>query len=173
MKERGISRSLFAVFTVVSSFANCGFVPLNDNMMPLRKHGVLLMILLAQILMGNTMFGPCFTAILQTLRRFSRVEGRRKLCDYIVKNGLRHFADHLFSTRQNMWLLLFAGGFITIEMVMLFALHWDESALDGLTTGEKLIGGVFQSVAIRHAGENIVNPQLLSPALLVIYIVFM
>ncbi|GLJ32617.1 hypothetical protein SUGI_0656130 [Cryptomeria japonica] len=64
-------------------------------------------------------------------------------------------------------------GFLTIEVVMLFALHWNTLAMDWLTAGEKVIGGVFQSVAIRHAGENIVNPRLLNPALLIVYIVFM
>ncbi|XP_057825929.2 cation transporter HKT1;3 [Cryptomeria japonica] len=173
LSDRGVSKSLFVVFTVISSFANCGFTPLSDNMMPLRKHSVLLMILAFQILLGNTMFGPCFSAIFLTLRRFSREEGRRKIYDYIEKNGHRLFADHFFSRRQNMWLLLCAVGFLTIEVVMIFALHWNTVALDGLTVGEKVIGGVFQSVSIRHSGENIVNPQLLSPALLVIYIVFM
>ncbi|XP_057832857.1 cation transporter HKT1;3-like [Cryptomeria japonica] len=121
LNNRGVSKSMFAMFIVVSSFANCGFTPLNDNMMPLRKHSVLLMILVFQILMGNTTF----------------------------------------------------GGFLTIEVVMLFALHWNTLAMDWLTAGEKVIGGVFQSVAIRHAGENIVNPRLLNPALLIVYIVFM
>ncbi|GLJ32613.1 hypothetical protein SUGI_0656080 [Cryptomeria japonica] len=173
LSDRGVSKSMFAVFTVVSSFTNCGFTPLNDNMMPLRKHSLLLMILMFQILMGNTIFAPCFSAILHTLRQFSGVGVRRKVYDYIVKNGRRLFADHFFSTGQNMWILLSAVGFLTIQVVMLFALHWDTVALDGLTACEKVFGGVFQSVAIRHAGENIVNLQLLTPALLIVYIVFM
>ncbi|KAH9329122.1 hypothetical protein KI387_001230 [Taxus chinensis] len=91
--SRGIRISMFAVFTVVSSFANCGFTPLNENML----------------------------------------------------------YPHLFSSRKCVWLTFTVVGFVAVEMLLLLALHWNSEALEGLSTWEKLIGGVFQSVAIRHA----------------------
>ncbi|KAH9321683.1 hypothetical protein KI387_016322, partial [Taxus chinensis] len=170
--SRGIRISTFAVFTVVSSFANCGFTPLNENMYPFRKHhGLLLMIVAFQILVGNTMFAPCFRALVCSISRFTK-HGR--VYDYILmdKNGGRLY-PHLFSSRKCVWLTFTVVGFVAVEMVLLLALHWNSEALEGLSTLEKLIGGVFQSVAIRHAGENVVNPELLSATVIVLYVIMM
>ncbi|KAH9322779.1 hypothetical protein KI387_017418, partial [Taxus chinensis] len=170
--SRGIRISTFAVFIVVSSFANCGFTPLNENMYPFRKnHGLLLMIVAFQILVGNTMFAPCFRALVCSISRFTE---DRRVYDYILmdKNGGRLY-PHLFSSRKCVWLTFTVVGFVAVEMVLLLALHWNSEALEGLSTWEKLIGGVFQSVAIRHAGENVVNPELLSATVIVLYVIMM
>lgn len=175
LNSRDVKMSTFSVFTIVSSFANCGFIPLDDNMMPFRKDSVLLFTVALQVLLGNTMYAPCLRAIIWTLRRFSRSDGpNRRFYDYILQDGYsRKLYDHLFPTSLSLWLVIAGVGFFTAQIALTCALHWSSKALDGLDTWEKLVAAGFQSVAIRHAGETVLNPQLLSSAVIVMYIVMM
>eukprot|EP00253_Pinus_taeda_P028542 PITA_28542 len=174
LDSRDIKKSIFSVFTIVSSFANCGFIPLDDSLFPFRKDSVLLITVALQVLLGNTMYAPCLRAIIWTLCWFSRLDGaNRRLYEYILKNGSRKMYDHLFPTRLSVWLVITVVGFFTAQLVLFCALHWHSEVLDGLNTWEKLVAAGFQSVAIRHAGETVVDPQLLSPAIIVLYIVMM
>eukprot|EP01018_Ginkgo_biloba_P027714 Gb_33972 [translate_table: standard] len=173
LKTRGVKTFMFAVFTTVSSFANCGFIPLDDNMMPFRKNALILFIIAFQILLGNTMFAPCLRAIIWTLHRFSANGPRRGVYDYILRHPEKMYYSHLFPSSQSVWLMLTIVGFLTVQLITFCALHWKSEALDGLSSAQKLMVGGFQSVSTRHAGENVVIPGLLSPALIVLYIVLM
>lgn len=174
LDSRDIKKSTFCVFTIVSSFANCGFIPLDDNMLLFRKDSVLLITVALQVLLGNTMYAPCLRALVWTLRLFSRSDGpNRRLYEYILKDGSMKLYEHLFPTSLSLWLVITVVGFFTVQLVITCVLQWWSEALDGLDTWEKLVAVGFQSVAIRHAGETVVSPDLLSPAIIILYIVMM
>lgn len=175
LDTRGIKMSTFCVFTTVSSFANGGFIPLDDNFLPFRKDTVFLITVALQVLLGNTMYAPCLRAIIWTLWRLSRLDGpNRRLYEYILRDGsMKQLYRYLFPTSLSVWLVITVVGFLTAQILLFCALQWNSEVLEGLNTWEKLVVAGFQSVAIRTAGEAVVDPQLLSLAVIFLYMVMM
>ncbi|XP_010424497.1 PREDICTED: sodium transporter HKT1-like, partial [Camelina sativa] len=168
---KGISPLLFSVFTTVSTFANCGFVPMNENMVIFRKNSGLLWLLIPQVLMGNTLF-PCFLALfIWGLYKITK----REEFGYILKNYKKMGYYHLLSVRLCIFLGLTVLGFVMIMIQLLFfcTFEWSSESLGGMSWYEKLVGSLFQVVNSRYTGETIVDISTLSPAILILFILMM
>lgn len=170
LRNKGIKTSTFVVFTVVSTFASCGFVPTNENMIVFSKNSGLLLILIPQILLGNTLF-PCGLRVVIWIlgRKFNRVEA-----EYLLNSsGKQTGFQHLFPALHSLLLAATVFGFLLISFVLFSSLEWNTAGLDGLNTYQKVVGIVFQSANARHAGETIVDLSTLSPAILVFFVIMM
>ncbi|KZV44761.1 hypothetical protein F511_36579 [Dorcoceras hygrometricum] len=170
LRKKGINPSTFAIFTVVSVFASCGFIPTNENMIVFRKNSGLLLILVPQILLGNTLFAPCL--------RFSIwVLGKIKVCEfnseYLLKNtgviGYYHFLPSMHSRALAGTVL----GLLLVGFGLFSGMEWNSDGLHGLNTYQKVVGGVFESANVRHSGATIVDLSTVAPAVLVFFIVMM
>ncbi|KAG8376343.1 hypothetical protein BUALT_Bualt09G0053300 [Buddleja alternifolia] len=169
LKNKGIKTFTFAVFTVVSTFASCGFVPTNENMMVFSKNSGLLLILIPQILLGNTLFPSCLRFFIWVLgKRFKEEESK-----YLLKNTSEVGYLHLLPGLHSLWLVGTVFGFILIGFVLFCGLEWNSEVLSGLNGYEKVVGVVFQSVNARHTGETIVDLSAIAPAILVFFVVMM
>ncbi|KAJ6758968.1 POTASSIUM TRANSPORT PROTEIN [Salix koriyanagi] len=127
------------VHITASTFSNCGFVPTNENMVAFKKNSGLLLILIPQILLGNTEMGY----------------------------------GHLLSFSHSCLLAVTVLGFILVEFIIFCSMEWSSGALDGLNSNQKLIGALFQVVNSRHTGESVVDLSIISPAILVLFVVMM
>ncbi|EOA22565.1 hypothetical protein CARUB_v10003226mg [Capsella rubella] len=169
LSSKGISPLTFSVFTTVSTFANCGFLPTNENMVIFRKNSGLLWLLIPQVLMGNTLF-PCFLVLfIWGLYKITK----REEFSYILKNHKKMGYSHLFSVRVCVLLGLTVLGFLMVQLLLFSASEWSSKSLEGMSSYEKLVGSLFQVVNSRHAGESIVDLSTLSPAILILFIVMM
>ncbi|KAL1209617.1 Sodium transporter HKT1 [Cardamine amara subsp. amara] len=169
LSSKEISPLTFSVFTTVSTFANSGFVPTNENMIIFRKNSGLLWLLIPQVLMGNTLF-PCFLVLLiWGLYKFTK----RDEFDYILKNHKKMGYSHLLSIPLCLRLGLTVLGFLTIQLLLFCTLEWSSESLEGMSWYEKFVGSLFQVVNSRHAGETIVDLSKLSPAILILFILMM
>ncbi|KAL1209618.1 Sodium transporter HKT1 [Cardamine amara subsp. amara] len=169
LSSKEISPMTFSVFTTVSTFANCGFVPTNENMIIFRKNSALLWLLIPQVLMGNTLF-PCFLVFLiWGLYKFTK----REEFGYILKNSKKMGYSHLLSVKLCVRLGLTVLFFITIQLLLFCTLEWSSKSLGGMSWYEKLVGSLFQVVNSRHTGETIVDLSTLSPAILVLFTIMM
>ncbi|KFK31992.1 hypothetical protein AALP_AA6G186200 [Arabis alpina] len=169
LSSKEISPLTFSVFTTISTFANCGFVPTNENMIIFRKNSGLLWLLITQLLMGNTLF-PCFLRLLiWGLDKFTK----REEFGYILKNRKKMGYSHLLSVRLCVLLGLTVFGFLMMQLLLFGVFEWSSESLEGMSRYEKFVGSLFQVANSRHAGETILDLSTLSPAILILFILMM
>ncbi|EOA22188.1 hypothetical protein CARUB_v10002759mg [Capsella rubella] len=169
LSSKDISPLTFSIFATVSTFANCGFVPTNENMIIFRKNSGLIWLLIPQVLMGNTLF-PCFLVML--IWGLYKITKREEF-SYILKNHKKMGYSHLLSVRLCFLLGLTVLGFLTIQLLLFCAFEWSSESLQGMSSYEKLVGSLFQVVNSRHSGETIVDLSTLSPAILILFTLMM
>ncbi|KAF8021453.1 hypothetical protein BT93_G1787 [Corymbia citriodora subsp. variegata] len=169
LRDKGLTVQMVSVFTTVSTFANCGFVPTNENMVAFRHNPDLLWLLLPQILLGNTLYPPCLRTVIWFLER---VTGCVEF-GYMLRNSREiGYAQllpgfHCFCLAATQW------GFVLVQFVALGCMEWGSQAMVGLSPYEKLVGALFEAVNTRHTDVSIFDLSIISPALLVLFVLMM
>ncbi|XP_027174685.1 sodium transporter HKT1-like [Coffea eugenioides] len=169
LRKKGLNLITFSVFTTVSTFANCGFVPTNENMMVFKKNSGLLLIMFPQLLLGNTLYPACLRSFIWFLSKITK----RSEFAYLLKNPRALGYDHLFSDLHSIFLAITVFGFILAQFVLFSLLEWHSGATAGLSAYEKLMGSLFQVVNSRHAGESVFDLSLITPAIIVLFVLMM
>ncbi|KAI6680966.1 hypothetical protein NL676_034847 [Syzygium grande] len=169
LKKKGLKMVTFSIFTVVSTFASCGFVPTNENMIIFSKNSGLLLILIPQVLLGNTLFPSTLRFTLWLMGRFNKKAEIKYLLNRTGEVGYKHLLPSVYSSL----LVVTVLGFIGVQFIMVCSMQWDSEVLSGLSTYEKIVGVIFQCVNSRHTGETIVDLSQVAPAILVVFVVMM
>lgn len=172
LKGKGINENIFAVFTVISSFSNCGFLPTNESMIPFKTNSGLLLTVGSLILLGNTMYPIGLRFMILAIGRIGR---RQELSELVLKHGQGHYG-HLISGQRERWMLAATvSAFVMLQTVLFLCLEWNsaQGIWDGMNGYEKVVGSWFMSVNSRHAGESIVDLSVLSSAILALIVVMM
>ncbi|KAF8035185.1 hypothetical protein BT93_C1272 [Corymbia citriodora subsp. variegata] len=159
LKKKGLKMMTFSVFTIVSTFASCGFVPTNENMIVFSKNSGLLLILIPQVLLGNTLFPSTLRFMLWLMGRFGKKAEIKYMLSRTSEVGYKHLLPCHYSS-----LLVF---------IMFCSMQWDSESLNGLSSYEKIVGVIFLCVNTRHTGETIVDLSAVAPAILVVFVVMM
>ncbi|KAL6888762.1 hypothetical protein ACP4OV_009788 [Aristida adscensionis] len=169
LKRKGIGLVTFSVFTAISSVGNCGFTPVNENMVILQKNSILLLLIIPQILAGNTLFAPCLRLMVWSLRKITAKEEYRFILEH--PEAIRY--KHIMSSRECFYLTLTVVSFITTQTILFCSLEWNSEALQEMKSYQKIVGALFQSTNARHAGESIVDLSSLTSVILVLYTIMM
>ncbi|KAH7544762.1 hypothetical protein FEM48_Zijuj01G0020600 [Ziziphus jujuba var. spinosa] len=169
LKNKAIEIPTFAVFTVVSTFANCGFVPTNENMIVFKKNSGLLLILIPQILVGNTLYPSCLRFSIWFLWKTTK----RKEFDYMLRNYEEMGYSSLLSAVHSSLLAVTVFGFMLVQFVLFCALEWNSEIMDGLNPYQKLMASLFEITNSRHTGESVFDLSTITPAILVLFVVMM
>ncbi|XP_061989517.1 sodium transporter HKT1-like [Rosa rugosa] len=171
VKNKGLNVHTFSLFTTVSTFSSCGFVPTNENMIVFSKNSGLLLILIPQVLLGNTLYPSCLRFSIWLLgKSFKKL---RDSCNYLLKNTEEVGYLHLLPSLHSSLLVVTVFGFILVQLVPFASMEWSSESLSGLNSYQKIIGSFFQTVNSRHTGETIIDLSIISPAILVLFIVMM
>lgn len=169
LEKKGIEIPTFAVFTTVSTFSNCGFVPTNENMIVFKNNSGLLLLLLPQLLLGNTLYPACLRFLIWVLEKITK----RVEFSYMLKNYKDMGYSHMLSSLRSFFLVLTVLGFIVVQVILFCAMEWKSEAMDGLTAYQKFVASIFQTMNSRHAGESVIDLSVISPAILVLFVVMM
>ncbi|KAL6185272.1 hypothetical protein ACLB2K_041406 [Fragaria x ananassa] len=129
----------------------------------------LLLVLIPQILLGNTLFPACVRFLIRVLEKNTRWSE----FGYMLKNYKDLGFGHLLSGLDSCLLVLTALCFTAVQVILFCVMEWKSEAMEGLNGYQKFVASVFQSVNSRHAGESIVDISLLTPAILGLFVVMM
>ncbi|WOG90638.1 hypothetical protein DCAR_0309882 [Daucus carota subsp. sativus] len=169
LRSKGLKESTFVLFTTVSTFASCGFVPTNENMVVFAKNSGLLWILIPQALLGNTLFPSFLRFSVWLLGKYVKKDEAKYLLRKNREIGYLHLLPGLHS-----WLLVLTVlGFVLIQWVLLNVMEWHNDGVTGLSIYQKLVGFLFQAVNARHTGETVLDIATIAPAILVLFVVMM
>uniref|UniRef100_A0A0D9W964 HKT11 transporter n=1 Tax=Leersia perrieri TaxID=77586 RepID=A0A0D9W964_9ORYZ len=169
LKSKEINMYTFCIFEEVSSFVNCGFTPLNSNMQPFRKNWVLLLLVIPQILAGNTLFSPLLRLSVWILGKISTKEEYAYILQHPEKTGYKH----LHVQRKSVYMVLSVTGLALLQVMFICSFEWNSKTVEGMHWLQKLVGSLFQSVNTRQAGESVVDISTLSPPTLLLFAVIM
>ncbi|XP_027359426.1 sodium transporter HKT1-like [Abrus precatorius] len=169
LRSKGIKILTFSLFTVVSTFASCGFVPTNENMIVFKKNSGILLLILPHIFLGNTLYAPCLRLVIMVLKKVTK----REEFSYLLDNFKDMGYDHLLSGLHCCLLVATVLGFNLIQLVMLCCMEWNTKNMEGLSLYEKLVASLFQVSNARHAGESVFDLSAISSAILVLFVVMM
>ncbi|KAJ3696272.1 hypothetical protein LUZ60_001649 [Juncus effusus] len=170
LNGKGINLGLFSFSTVVSSFANGGLIATNENMAIFGKNSGLLLFMVVLILAGNTLF-PLFLRFLIWILK-ALFKNNEEL-EYMINSPKKLKFDQLLSNLGTFFQSATVIGMMISMVVTFCSINWSSPVFNGLNSYQKIINALFMSVNARHAGENSVDPSLISPAVLLLIIVMM
>ena len=169
LESKGLVLQTFSFFVIISTFSNCGFIPTNENMIVFRKNSGLLLILIPQIFLGNTLFSPSLRLVIWVLERFTK----KKEYNYMLNNYKEMGFDGLMSSKECWFLVGSVFGLYMLQIVLFSAMEWSSEVMEGMGSYEKFVGSLFQTANLRHSGESIVDLSIVSSAILVVFIIMM
>ncbi|MEZ4436063.1 MAG: potassium transporter TrkG [bacterium] len=123
------------VFTAISAFCNAGFALQTDSLMPYAQAPAVLLVTALLIVLGG--LGPLLIAAVATRRRPFPISARLAL--------------------------VATAALIAIGFLAFTAFEWDRT-LGPLSTVDKLVNALFQSITLRTAGFNSIDLAATHPA---------
>ncbi|CAN6206768.1 unnamed protein product [Urochloa humidicola] len=167
--KKGINVALFSASITVSSFANGGLIPTNENMAIFSKNAGLLLLLSGQILAGNLLFPLFLRLLVWFMGRVTKLERLKRM----IRDPKELQYSYLLPKLPTAFLSSTVVGLLAVAVTMFSAIDWNSLLFDGLSSYQKIVNALFTVVNTRHSGENSIDCSLISPAVLVLIIAMM
>ncbi|KAL3476430.1 cation transport protein-domain-containing protein [Aspergillus californicus] len=173
VKEAGQGRPWWAIFTAASAFNDVGFTITADSMLSFQSAIWPLLLMTFLIIIGNTGF-PCMLRLIIWMT--SKVVSK----ETPLWEELRFLLDHprrcftlLFPRNATWWLFAILVLLNGIDLIFFIILDLNDPTVTSLSTGIKILDGLFQASCTRTAGFAVVSISELHPAVQVSYMIMM
>ncbi|KAL4867106.1 hypothetical protein BDV12DRAFT_171966 [Aspergillus spectabilis] len=169
----GQGRPWWAIFTAASAFNDVGFSITPDSMLQFQAAIFPLLLMTFLIVIGNTGFPCMLRLIIWTLSKIVSKETP-------LWEELRFLLDHprrcftlLFPRNATWWLFAILIALNGIDLIFFIILDLNDPTVTSLSTGIKILDGLFQASCTRTAGFAVVTIADLHPAVQVSYMIMM
>ncbi|CEH15031.1 related to potassium transporter trk-1 [Ceraceosorus bombacis] len=163
----------FWFFNVVSAFSNTGMSLIDTSMINMADQYFMLIPLGTLIIAGNTGFPILFRFMIWFLSRIVPSTGRTyETLRFLLDHPRRCFV-YLFPSAQT-WFLLFVLVVLNCtDWVAFLVLDLGNPIIKAIPVGQRVFDGLFQSIAVRAAGFQVVSLLSLAPSVQYLYVVMM
>ncbi|KAJ5795288.1 hypothetical protein N7457_001887, partial [Penicillium paradoxum] len=173
VRDAGVGRPWWGIFTSASAFNDLGFTLTPDSMYSFKRAVFPLLMLSFLIIIGNTAFPCMLRLMIWVLSKFTR-QGTA------LWEELKFLLDHprrcftlLFPRNATWWLFAILVALNGIDLIFFVILDLNDSAVTALPPGIRVVDGFFQAAATRTAGFGIISLSELHPAIQVSYLIMM
>ncbi|CUS24641.1 LAQU0S18e00914g1_1 [Lachancea quebecensis] len=173
VREDGVTPAWWGFFTSMSSFNDLGMTLTPDSMVSFNKAIYPLIVMMWFIIIGNTGFPVFLRFIIWVMFKVSPELS-------LIKESLGFLLDHprrcftlLFPSAPTWWLLFILVTLNVIDLILFIVLDLNSQVVEGLSSGFKVLNGLFQAVSTRTAGFTILNLSKLHPSIQVSYMLMM
>ncbi|KAL3463638.1 cation transport protein-domain-containing protein [Aspergillus heterothallicus] len=173
VKAAGQGRPWWAIFTAASAFNDVGFSLTPDSMLSFQSAIWPLLLMTFLIVIGNTGF-PCMLRFIIWV--LSKVVSK----ETPLWEELKFLLDHprrcftlLFPRNATWWLFAILILLNGIDLIFFIILDLNDPTVTSLSTGIKILDGLFQASCTRTAGFAVVSISELHPAVQVSYMIMM
>ncbi|KZV26806.1 hypothetical protein F511_06653 [Dorcoceras hygrometricum] len=169
LNQKGLNIFSFSLFTIVSTFSNCGFLPDNENMIIFKKNTGLSLLLVPPMLLGNTLYAATLRFLVFLLQKATKKEEFK----FMLRNYGELGYGHLMSGPDSVYLAISVLGFILMQMIVFCCLQWNSEMVAGLSSYEKIVASLFQVMNSRHTGQSIFDLSAVSPGISLLFLIMM
>ncbi|VEU19585.1 DEKNAAC100545 [Brettanomyces naardenensis] len=169
----GVSPTWWAFFTANTTFNNVGLTLTPDSMMMFSQNAYVMITGCFFIVIGNTGFPVFLRFIIWIMLKLSRpLTMYHESLAFLLDHPRRCFTL-LFPSGPTWWLLAVLVVLNGIDWILFIVLDFNNTALQYLPKGYRVLAGLFQAFSTRTAGLSVVNLSTLHSAIQVSYMIMM
>lgn len=163
----------FWFFSVTSAYSNTGMSLIDTSMIQMADAYLLLLTMGFLVLIGNTAF-PIFLRfwIWVYSKLTPRMSRTYETLRFILDHPRRCFV-YLFPSGQTWFLLMIILAFTLMDWFFFLILDIDNPEIESIPLPQRVFDGLFQSIAVRAAGFQVVSLLSLAPAVQFLYVIMM
>ncbi|KAK0430810.1 potassium transporter [Armillaria borealis] len=172
-QPRLVKKPWFSLFQVMAAYTGGGLSLVDIGMLPFQTAYLFVFSLMFLILAGNHALPIIMRLIIWIFSKFTEPESDLdKALDFLLHHPRRCYI-YLFPSHQTWFLVIVLLLLSSVEWVAFEVLNTGLEFYDSMSTGAKIVSGLFQGLAARASGFSMVPLASVAPALQFLYMVMM
>lgn len=173
VRSDGVSPTWWGFFTSMSAFTDLGLTLTPDSMNSFQTAIYPLITMMWFIVIGNTGFPVLLRFIIWILSKIApELSQTKENLEFLLDHPRRCFTL-LFPRGATWWLLATLIGLNATDLILFIILDFGSAVVSSLSSGFKVLDGLFQAISTRTAGFTVVDLSLLHPSIQVSYMLMM